>query len=102
MELEYTRFTDRWSLLFLALFYLVIDVWRFRTWAFFFVVIGVNSIFIYMSPRFINFGHTTDFFFGAATELTGAYQPLIYAICFVMVKWLLLRLMYKKRIFLRV
>ena len=36
------------SLLLLALFYLVIDVWRFRAWTLFFVVIGSNSILAYL------------------------------------------------------
>src|ERR1017187_7972757 len=39
-----------WSLIFLAAFYLVIEVWQFRRWACFFVVIGMNSIFIYFLP----------------------------------------------------
>jgi hypothetical protein len=37
-----------WSLLLLALFYLVIDVWKWRRWAVPFIVIGSNSIFAYM------------------------------------------------------
>jgi hypothetical protein len=84
------------------LFYLVIDVWRWRAWAFFFVVIGVNSIFIYMARKFIDFAHTTDFFFGGALNHTGDYKPLLSAVCFVLVEWLLLWFMYKKHVFLRV
>ncbi len=91
-----------WSLLFLALFYLVIDVWRLRAWAFPLVVIGCNSIFIYMAQQFIDFDHTTHFFFDGVLKYTGTYQPLLWAICVVLVKWLLLLLLYRKRIFLRV
>ncbi len=91
-----------WSLLFLALFYLVIDVWRLRSWALFFVVIGCNSILIYMASKFVDFAYTTHFFFDGLLKNTGAYQPLFWAIAVVFVKWLLLLLLYSKRIFLRV
>ncbi|MGE3240179.1 MAG: acyltransferase family protein [Pirellulales bacterium] len=90
------------SLLLLALFYLVIDVWRLRGWTLFFVVIGSNSIFIYLAERFIDFEYTTRFFFGGALRNTGDYQPLLWATAIVLVKWLLLYLLYRKRIFLRV
>jgi predicted acyltransferase len=90
------------SLLLLALFYLMIDVWQLRAWAFPFVVIGSNSIFIYMADGFVDFEHTTNFFFGGLLRGTGAYHALLLAIAVVAVKWLLLYVMYKKRIFLRV
>jgi predicted acyltransferase len=37
------------SFIFLAVFYYVIDVFGYKSWAFFFKVIGVNSILIYIS-----------------------------------------------------
>ena len=91
-----------YSLLLLALFYLVIDVWRFRNWAMVFVVIGSNSILIYMARRFVDFEFTTHFFFDGLIGTTGPYQPLLFAVAVVFVQWLLLLLLYKKRIFLKV
>ena len=91
-----------WSLLFLALFYLVIDVWQFRRWAFFFTVIGMNSIMIYMATRFIDFEHTAHFFFDGILRNAGQYKPLFWSIAVVMVEWLLLYILYRKKIFLRV
>jgi predicted acyltransferase len=91
-----------WSLLLLALFYLVIDVWRLRAWTLFFVVIGSNSILIYLAQQFVDFEHTAHFFFDGALRHTGAYQPLLWAMAFVFVEWILLFLLYKKQIFLRV
>ncbi len=44
------------SLLLLSLFYYVIDVLGYKKWAFFFKVIGMNSILIYLSGHFINWG----------------------------------------------
>jgi predicted acyltransferase len=91
-----------WSLLFLSLFYVVIDVWRLRLWAFPLVVIGSNSIFIYMARKFVDFEYTTHFFFDGLLRHTGASQPLLWATCVLFVEWLLLLLLYRKRIFLRV
>ena len=51
---SFVLFAGGWSLLLLALFYLVIDVWGYTKWAFFFVVIGMNSILIYMAGSFID------------------------------------------------
>jgi predicted acyltransferase len=47
------------SLLLLALFYYVIDVLGYKKWAFFFKVIGMNSILIYISSKFINWNYAT-------------------------------------------
>jgi predicted acyltransferase len=91
-----------WSLLLLAMFYLIIDVRRLRAWALFFVVIGSNSILIYMARHFINFDFTAHYFFDGAVRDTGTYKSLLWAIAVVLVEWLLLLLLYKKRIFLRV
>lgn len=90
------------SLLFLSVFYLVIDVWKVRAWAFFFMVIGSNSILAYMMGRFIDFKYTAEFFFEGLFRHTGAYQPLLWVLAIITLKWLLLYLFYRKKIFLRV
>jgi predicted acyltransferase len=91
-----------WSLLFLALFYLVIDVWRWRAWTLFFVVIGSNSILIYLAGAFVDFEYTAHFFFDGALQGSGAHKPLLWACAVLLVEWLFLFVLYKKRIFLRV
>ncbi|MEX0611254.1 MAG: DUF5009 domain-containing protein [Pirellulales bacterium] len=91
-----------WSLLLVALFYLVIDVWRLRAWTLPLVVIGSNSILIYMALRFIDFDHTAHFFFDGALGHTGEYRPLLWAIAVLFIEWVLLYLLYRKRIFLKI
>ena len=54
------------------------------------------------SGGIIDFGHTAHFFFDGILKFTGAYQPLLFATAVVFIEWLLLYLLYKKRIFLRV
>lgn len=92
-----------YSLLLLALFYYIIDVLGYVKWSFFFRVIGMNSILIYMSGRFINWEYTTNGFFQWLGELVGnPYNIVVMAVCFVMVKWLFLYFMYRKKVFLSV
>lgn len=91
------------SLLFLSLFYYIIDVKGHKKWAFFFTVIGMNSILIYMSSRFINWKYATDGFFMWFNQLVGEpWNAFTWVICFLAVKWALLYFLYKKKVFLRV
>jgi len=91
------------SLLLLSLFYYVIDVKGYKRWTFFFRVIGMNSILIYMSGRFINWSYTNDSLFGwIGSIISNPYNAVMLAITFVFVKWLFLYFMYKQKVFLRV
>src|SRR5436190_24362733 len=58
-----------YSLILLSVFYYVIDVLGYKRWTFFFRVIGMNSILIYMSGRFINWEYTSNAFFGWLGQL---------------------------------
>jgi predicted acyltransferase len=91
------------SLLLMALFYYIIDVLGYKKWAFFFKVIGMNSILIYISGHFIKWQYTANGFFGWIGQLVGdPYNIVVMAICFIMVKWLFLYYLYQKKTFLRV
>ena len=91
------------SLILLSLFYYIIDVRGYRKWAFFFSVIGMNSILIYLSPHFINWEYMTNGFFQWAGQLVGdPWDVFVMVLCFLAVKWTFLYILYKKKIFLRV
>ncbi len=91
------------SLLLLALFYYVIDVLEYRKWAFFFSVIGMNSILIYLSPHFINWKYMTDgFFLWIGQIIASPWDAFVLVFPFLALKWLFLYICYKKKIFLRV
>eukprot|EP01037_Dinobryon_pediforme_P000735 gene735-738_t len=91
------------SLLLMSLFYYVIDILGYKKWAFFFKVIGMNSILIYISGHFIKWNYTNQSIFGWLAKLAGEpYGAVILAITFVAVKWLFLRYLYEKKTFLRV
>ena len=92
-----------YSLILLSIFYYIIDILGYKKWAFFFKVIGMNSILIYMSGIFINWSYTTNGFFQWLGQLIGdPYNAVVLAICYVLVKWAFLYFMYQKKVFLRV
>ncbi len=91
-----------WSLVLLAVFYLVIDVWKWRWGSTFFIVIGANSIFIYMAPQFIDFYYTANQILAGPSSLVPRFSELILVLGVFALKWSLLYLMYKKKIFLKI
>lgn len=91
------------SLLLLALFYYIIDVCGHKKWAFFFKVIGMNSILIYLSGHFIKWSYTNDSFFHWLGQLIGdPFNAVVLAITLLAIKWVFLYVLYKKKIFLKV
>src|SRR5262249_46307627 len=99
---SFVLFAGGWSLLLLALFYGVIDVLRWRAWAFFFVVIGANAITAYLLPAVIDFPKVGHFFFGGGERHAGALGPVVAALGVLAAEWLLLLYLYRRRLFLRV
>jgi len=91
------------SLLLMSLFYYIIDILGYIKWAFFFKVIGMNSILIYMAGGFIDWSYTTSSLFKWLGQLIGEpYNAVVMVFCFLAVQWAFLYVLYKKKIFLRV
>ena len=90
------------SLMLLALFYVIVDIWKFRRWGFYFKVIGVNSITVYMAVMFISFrGISVNLFEGLAMHL-GIWGNVLIAAGALGIIWLCLYLLYKNKIFLKI
>lgn len=91
------------SLLLLAIFYFIIDVLKYQRWAFFFTIIGLNSILIYMSVKVIDWYYSAEGLFKWLGQLFGEhYYGVVIALAVIAVKWVFLRAMYHYKIFLRV
>ncbi len=90
------------SLELLALFYFVVDVKGFKKLAFPFVVIGVNSITIYMVSRIVRFDDVAKFFVSGLAALYPHSKDIILATGVVVAEWLFLYLLYRKKMFLKV
>lgn len=100
---SFVLFVGGLSLLVFTLFHLIIDIWKFERWTFFFVVIGMNSITVYLAQSVINFQHTAKFLFGGFINLfPTSYAELLGALAYVATVWIFLYILYKKKIFLKV
>ena len=90
----------------LAIFYHIIDVWGLKKWAFPFMVIGMNSITIYLMVRFIRFGGITEYFFGGFIkeigEVSALWAPVAESAINIVVLWVILYFFYRKKIFFKV
>ena len=98
-----------WCYLLLAIFYLLIDVLKFRGWAFFFIVIGANPIFAYMIVYFVDFGEISERLVGGVArnlstlgEFGISSGVALQAVVAYAVLWILLWYMYRQRTLLRV
>jgi heparan-alpha-glucosaminide N-acetyltransferase len=103
---SWVLFSGGWCFLFLAAFYLVMDIWNQRGWAFVLTVVGMNSIAAYL------IAHLFDGFIVKALPrhlgespflIAGpAYKPLLLGFGVLLVEWLLLWWMSRRKIFLRI
>ena len=95
--------TVGWSAILLAVFYAVVDILNGQKLAYPFVIIGANSIIIYLASSLVNWEFISHSVFGgfiaaAATD----WQPLIGVVALLLVQMLLLHWMYKRKIFVSV
>jgi predicted acyltransferase len=90
------------SFLLLALFYLVIDVWGYRKWSFFFVVIGMNAIAVYVATHLFDFTTIGNVFVGGLLKWLGVWAPFVEASAALAVIWLILYWMYKTKTFIKI
>ncbi|WP_462154770.1 transmembrane glucosamine N-acetyltransferase NagX [Pseudoalteromonas piscicida] len=95
--------TVGWSAILLAVFYAIVDVLSFQRWAYPFVIIGANSIIIYLASSLVNWTFISKSVFGGViASVPIAWQPLIAVFALLAVQLLVLHWMYKRRIFVSV
>ena len=103
---SWTIFSGGWCFLLLAGFYGLVDVRGYKRWSFPLVVIGMNSIEIYVLSHLIekfilasfriHFGQNVFNVFGEG------YSWLLSGWAAIIVFWLMLYWMYKKKLFIRI
>lgn len=99
---SFVIYSAGWCFLLLALFYLIIDVWGLKKWAFGFVVIGTNAIAVYMATHLFNFRNIGDIFVGGLEKWVGPWNSFIQALAGFVVVWLILFWMYRKKTFIKI
>jgi predicted acyltransferase len=101
---SFVLWTCGWGSLLLSFFYWTIDVrgWL-RGFGAFFAVIGMNSVLIYLSGKFINYDYTARFLFGGlAVAVPPAVGTLVIALGVFAVEWALFWFLQRQKIFLKV
>lgn len=100
---SFVLLTGGMAFLFMTLFYWIIDVLKYQKWAFFFQVIGLNSLTIYMASNFVSFKYTSGRLFG------GLYAPapeewhdVFQALGALALAWLLMYFLYRNKIFVKI
>ncbi|MBN1816752.1 MAG: DUF5009 domain-containing protein [Sedimentisphaerales bacterium] len=99
---SFVLFSGGICLALLGLFYLVIDVWGLQKWSYFFVVLGANAIFVYMSTSLIHYRWTADKLVGGLDRWMGPWTELVHVTVAFGLTWLLLFWMYRKKTFIRI
>lgn len=99
-------FSGGWCFVLLSLFYFLVDVKEGRSWFFPLIVVGTNSIAAYViadglgsfirESFKIHLGRNYDAIFG------DAYSSLVSGALILLTEWLILRWMYKKKIFIKI
>jgi len=100
---SFTLVVGGWSFAVFALFYWIIDVKGFSRWAFFFTVIGMNSITIYLGQAIVNFIAVDHFFLkGLAGLLPALWGRMLLEVGYIAICWLFLHFLYRHKVFLKV
>jgi predicted acyltransferase len=97
-------FSGGWCFLFMAAFHAIVDVKNLRAWAFPLIVIGANAIAAYLIAHL--FEHflieSLNTNFGWFLKPLTPYDPFIRGALVLVIFWLILLWMYRRKVFLKV
>jgi len=101
---SFVIYTTGWSLLLMAVFYLVVDVWGIKKIFFPFMLVGVNPLTIYIcAHRVIDFEYMAKFFFGGLARIASEpLKPIVLNLAILFCEFVFLYILYRKKIFLKV
>lgn len=98
---SFVLYSAGWCFLLLAFFYWIIDVKGYKKWSFFLVVIGMNAITIWVGQNLIDFEYTAKALFLGFSKYLGIIAPAFLALSVLLIKWLFLWFLYRRKIFLK-
>lgn len=102
----FTLFSGGWCLIILAALYFIIDIVRFRAWTYPIVIVGMNSIALYIMiwliPGWINSTLQTHLGQNYANFLGNGLEPFLQNLATMLVLWTICWWMFRNRIFLRI
>ena len=105
----WTIYSTGWTLVMLAAFYGIIELANFRWWAFPLAVVGMNSIAIYCLDKLtrdwlikrlqVHLGGDVFTLWGLVDS---AFTPLVQSLIVMLIFWLVMYWMYRRKIFLKI
>ncbi|MCI0389944.1 MAG: DUF5009 domain-containing protein [Acidobacteria bacterium] len=102
----WTIFSGGWCFLLLAAFYALIDMFGYRRWAFPLAVIGMNSIAIYVLSHLIDRFIIASFQIHLGQNIFNifgeGYSWLLSGWAAIIIFWLMLYWMYRRKLFIRI
>jgi predicted acyltransferase len=100
---SFIMLTAGMAFLLVVLFYWIIDLKGYTRWAFFFKVIGMNSLVIYLACRFVSFQESSRLLFaGIYGHTAEKWHEVFNALGGLVLVWLVLYVMYRHKIFVKV
>ena len=110
---SYVLFSIGWALIIIALLILIIELWKLKGWTYFFKVFGKNPLFIFvlsglvvmlMNIILVNSEGLKPWIYenGFLSWLTDLNASLVYAICYVLLMWIVGYIMDKRKIYITV
>jgi len=99
---SFVLFAGGWSFLLLAVFFQIVDVWRYRFWCRPFVWIGTNAITIYLMSSFVGYPKVFGRFLSPELKSQmGVSGEILMAVGGLLVLFLFARSLYRRNLFLR-
>ncbi|MFI4912026.1 MAG: acyltransferase family protein [Sedimentisphaeraceae bacterium JB056] len=97
---SFVVYASGYSLILMAIFYLVVDIWQIRKLFFPFLLIGLNPIAIYIcAHKLIDFESMSRFLFGGLLIISpNQFEPIITAISILICELLFLYVLYRKKL----
>jgi predicted acyltransferase len=98
-------FSAGWSVIFLAGYYWLIDLKGYRRWAYPLLVVGANSIAMYVLVHVATDYVARSFRIhlgGVVESLSPPYQPVALGAAALVVFWLILAWMYKRKVYVKI
>ncbi len=104
LSASFALYSTGWAILFLLLFYWIIEVLNIRGWTFVFVVVGMNSITAYIIFQLFRgwIDSSILVFTRPVIEALGAYGSVLQALLVLSAQWYVLYFFYKHKIFFKV
>ena len=99
---SYVLISGGMSFIILGLFYWIIDILGYKKWAFGFIVIGMNSIAVYVATEVFDFRQVGNVFVGNLQPHVGRWDSLVESSAAFIIIWLILYWMFRKKEFIRI